>query len=148
MPTATSIGGIGSYPVLGSPHYHQPSDRLEFENHQLILETSKTTVATVMLLASSPSRLTNLKVDSYTGTAASLSWTPSPEHGIASYVVAYGPPADPLRHRVTVTEAQAMLPQVAAGTMVSVKAVNARGLEGWDWATTTVGGLHATRITQ
>jgi hypothetical protein len=50
------IGGIGSYPVLGSPHYHQPSDRLEFENHQLILETSKTTVASVMLLASSPSR--------------------------------------------------------------------------------------------
>ena len=142
------IGGIGSYPVLGSPHYHQPSDRLEFENHQLILETSKTTVATVMLLASSPSRLTNLKVDSYTGTAASLSWTPSPEHGIASYIVAYGPPADPLRHRVTVTEAQATLPQVAAGTMVSVKAVNARGFEGWDWATTTVGGPHATRITQ
>jgi hypothetical protein len=142
------IGGIGSYPVLGSPHYHQASDRLEFENHQLILETSKTTVATVMLLASSPSRLTNLKVDSYTGTAASLTWTPSPEHGIASYIVAYGPPADPLRHRVTVTEAQATLPQVAAGTMVSVKAVNARGFEGWDWATTTVGGPHATRITQ
>ena len=37
-----------------------------------------------MLLASSPSRLTNLKVDSYTGGAASLSWTPSPEQGIAS----------------------------------------------------------------
>ena len=58
------IGGIGSYPVLGSPHYHQSTDLLEFENHQLILETSKTTVASVMLLASSPSRLTNLKVDS------------------------------------------------------------------------------------
>jgi hypothetical protein len=142
------IGGIGSYPVLGSPHYHQASDLLEFENHQLILETSKTTVATVMLMASSPSRLTNLKVDSYTGTAASLSWTPSPEHGIASYVVAYGPPADPLRHRITVTEAQATLPQVAAGTLVSVKAVNARGFEGWDWAKTIVGGPHATRITQ
>ncbi len=99
------IGGIGSYPVLGSPHYHQASDLLEFENHQLILETSKTTVATVMLMASSPSRLTNLKVDSYTGAAASLSWTPSPEQGVASYIVAYGPPADPLRHRVTVTRA-------------------------------------------
>lgn len=75
----------------GSPHYHQASDRLEFENHQLITETSKTTVATVMLLASSPSRLTNLKV----------AWTPSPEHGVASYLVAYGPAADPLRHRLT-----------------------------------------------
>jgi hypothetical protein len=142
------IGGIGSYPVLGSPHYHQASDLLEFENHQLILETSKTTAATVMLMASSPSRLTNLKVDSYTGTAAALSWTPSPEHGIASYIVAYGPPADPLRHRLTVTDAQATLPQVAAGTVVSVKAVNAQGFEGWDWAKTIVGGPHATRITQ
>jgi hypothetical protein len=140
-------GGIGSYPVLGSPHYHQSSDVLEFENHQLILETSKTTVATVMLLASSPSRLTNLKVDSYTSAVAALTWTPSPEHGIASYIVAYGPPADPLRHTVRVTQAQVTLPQLAAGTSVSVKAVNARGLEGWDWAKTTVGEPHVTRIT-
>jgi hypothetical protein len=142
------IGGIGSYPVLGSPHYHQPSDLLEFENHQLILETSKTTVASVMLMASSPSRLTNLKVDSYTGAVASLSWTPSPEHDVASYIVAYGPAADPLRRTVTVTRAQATLPQIAAGTIVSVKAVNARGLEGWDWAKTIVGEPHAPRITQ
>jgi hypothetical protein len=142
------IGGIGSYPVLGSPHYHQATDRLEFENHQLILETSKTTVATVMLMASSPSRLTNLKVDSYTGGVASLSWTPSPEQGVASYIVAYGPPADPLRHRLTVRQPQVTLPPVAPGTHVSVKAVNAGGLEGWDWARTMVGEPHATRITQ
>jgi hypothetical protein len=142
------VGGIGSYPVLGSPHYHQASDLLEFENHQLIFETSKTTVATLMLMASSPSRLTHLKVDSYTAAAATLSWTPSSEHGVTSYIVAYGPPADPLRHRVTVTQPQVTLPQLAAGTSVSVKAVNARGLEGWDWARTTVGEPHATRITQ
>ena len=142
------IGGIGSYPVLGSPHYHQASDLLEFESHQLITETSKTTVATVMLLASSPSRLTNLKVDSYTGAVATLSWTPSPEKGIASYIVAYGPPVDPLRHKVRVTQAQVTLRQLAAGTVVSAKAVNARGLEGWDWAKTTVGEPHVTRITQ
>ena len=55
------VGGIGSYPVLGSPHYHQASDLLEFENHQLIAETSKTTIATLMLMASSPSRLTQLE---------------------------------------------------------------------------------------
>jgi hypothetical protein len=142
------IGGIGSYPVLGSPHYHQASDLLEFENHQLILETSKTTVATLLLMASSPSRLTNLRVDSYTGTAASLTWTPSPEQGVSSYIVGYGPAADPLRHKVTVTQARATLPQIAPGTVVSVKAVNARGLEGWDWAKTIVGEPHATRITQ
>jgi len=142
------IGGIGSYPVLGSPHYHQASDLLEFENHQLILETSKTTVATLMLLASSPSRLTNLKVDSYTGAVASLSWTPAPEHGIASYIVAHGPAGDPLRYRTVVTQPQVTLPQIAAGTVVSVKAVNAHGLEGWDWARTIVGDSHGARITQ
>jgi hypothetical protein len=142
------IGGIGSYPVLGSPHYHQASDLLEFEDHQLITETSKTTVATVMLLASSPSRLTNLKVDSYAAASAALSWTPSPEHGIASYIVGYGPAADPLRHRLTVTQAHVTLPRIAAGTVVSVKAVNARGLEGWDWARTTIGETNLTRITQ
>jgi hypothetical protein len=92
--------------------------------------------------------LTNLKIDSYTGATASLSWTPSPERGIATYVVAYGPESDPQRHRVTVTQARATLPQVAAGTVVSVKAVNARGLEGWDWAKTIVGEAAATRTTQ
>jgi Peptidase family M28/WD40-like Beta Propeller Repeat len=132
------VGGIGSYPVLGSPHYHQASDLLEFENHQLITETSKTTIATLMLLASSPSRLTQLKVDGYTGGTASLSWAPSPESGIASYVVAYGPVSDRFRHRVTVTQPRAVLPEIAPGTIVSVKAVNARGLEGWDWARVTL----------
>jgi hypothetical protein len=141
------IGGIGSYPVLASPHYHQASDRLEFENHQLILETSRATVATLMLIASSPSRLTNLKVESYSGMVASVSWTPSPEQGVTSYIVGYGPPSDPFRHKVTVPRARATLPQIAGGSIVSVKAVNARGLEGWDWATTIVGEPHATRIT-
>jgi hypothetical protein len=128
------LGGIGSYPVLGSPYYHQASDLLENENHQLIAETSKTTVATIMLLASSPSRLTNLKVDGYSGGTASLSWTPSPESGVTSYIVAYGPPASPLLHRVTATQPRVTLPHLPPGTIVSVKAVNARGLEGWDWA--------------
>jgi hypothetical protein len=142
------VGGIGSYPVLSSPHYHQASDRLEFENHELITETSKTTVATLMPLASSPSRLTNLKVDSYAGSVAALSWTPSPEKGVTSYIVACGPASDPLRRRITVLQPHVTLPQIAPGSVVSVKAVNARGLEGWDWATTAVGEPAATRITQ
>jgi hypothetical protein len=132
------VGGIGSYPVLGSPHYHQASDLLEFENHQLITETSKTTIATLMLLASSPSRLTRLRVDGVAGGTVSLSWAPAPESGFASYVVAYGPPSDRLRHRVTVTQPHASLPQATPGMVVSVKAVNARGLEGWDWATVRI----------
>jgi hypothetical protein len=141
------VGGIGSYPVLGSPHYHQASDLLEFENHQLITETSKTTIATLMLLASSPSRLTQLKIDSYTGSTAVLSWTPSPEKGVTSYVVASGPASDPVRQRIVVTQPHATLPQIAPGAVVSVKAVNARGLEGWDWARITVGQPAASRMT-
>jgi hypothetical protein len=132
------LGGIGSYPVLGSPYYHQASDLLENENHQLIAETSKTTVATIMLMASSPSRLTNLKLDAYTGGTASVSWTPSAEKDVTSYIVAYGPHASPLQHRVTAAQPRVTLAPVPPGTVVSVKAVNARGIEGWDWARTSV----------
>jgi hypothetical protein len=141
------IGGIGSYPVLSSPHYHQASDLLEYENHQLITETSKTTIATLMLLASSPSRLTNLKVDTFAGGVASLSWTPSPETGVASYIVASGTTADPLRRRVVVSQPRVTMAQVPPGTIVSVKAVNARGLEGWDWARATIPDAGPTSTT-
>jgi Peptidase family M28/WD40-like Beta Propeller Repeat len=132
------VGGIGSYPVLSSPHYHQSHDLLEFENHDLITETSKTTVATLMLLASSPSRINDLKVESFSGGVAALSWTPSPEKGVTSYVVAYGLPATPLVRKTTVKAPSAKLTGLAPGTIVSVKAVNNRGLEGWDWARVAV----------
>ena len=75
------VGGIGSYPVLSSPHYHQSHDVLENMNHQLITEVAKTTAATLVLLASSPSRLTDLKVEGLKGATATVSWTPSPENG-------------------------------------------------------------------
>jgi hypothetical protein len=42
---------------------------------------------------------------------------------------------------VTVTEPRATLQNVEAGTVVQVKGVNARGLEGWDWARVTVGAV-------
>jgi hypothetical protein len=37
-----------------------------------------------------------------------------------------------------VTGAEATLANAPPGTVISVKAVNAKGLEGWDWARTTV----------
>jgi hypothetical protein len=132
------IGGIGSYPVLGSPYYHQATDLLENENHQLIAETSKATVASIMLLASSPSRLTGLKVDGYANGSATLSWAPGPEKGITGYVVSYGPKGSPSQQRVAVAVPKATLPNVAPGTVVAVRAVNARGLESWDAARTTI----------
>jgi hypothetical protein len=133
------VGGIGSYPVLGNPHYHQPTDLLEGINHQLVTEVSKTTAATLMLLASSPSRVKGLKLDTFKRGTASLSWTASPEKGITAYVVAYGPASKPEARQVRVTKPLVTLTGVAPGTIVSVKAVNAKGLEGWDWARVTVG---------
>ena len=35
------VGGIGSYPVLGNPHYHQSHDLLEGINHQLVAEVGE-----------------------------------------------------------------------------------------------------------
>jgi hypothetical protein len=128
------VGGIGSYPVLSSPHYHQSHDVLENMNHQLITEVAKTTAATLMLLASSPSRLTDLEVTSFSGGVATLTWKPSPERGVNSYVVAYGPPDKPEEKQIRVIAPTAKLSNITPGTIVAVKAVNSRGLEGWDWA--------------
>jgi hypothetical protein len=127
------VGGIGSYPVLANPNYHQPTDFIETMNVRQIAETAKVTAATVVYLASSPSRLKDLKAQRKNGTLE-VTWTASPEKGVRSYIVAYGPASDPMRTRVTVTSNRAALPAVPAGAVISVKAVNARGLEGWDWA--------------
>ena len=148
------VSGIGSYPVLGNPHYHQSHDILETINHELVAEASKTTVATLMLLASSPSRINDLKVTRHAGRTVELSWAPAPEKGITSYIVTVTPPAPLPRtpmpataeprdrqptQRVTVTDPRATLQNVEPGSTLSVKAVNSRGLEGWDWARITVG---------
>ncbi|HKQ78273.1 MAG TPA: M20/M25/M40 family metallo-hydrolase [Blastocatellia bacterium] len=131
------IGGIGSYPVLGNPHYHQASDLLEAINHQLITEVSKTTVASLMMLASSPSPVKDLKVAGYDGRTAELSWTPSPEKSVRNYIVDYGPENGP-KLRVKAGGPRATLRDVKPGAVVSVKAVNARGVEGWDWSRVTI----------
>ena len=132
------VGGIGSYPVLGNPHYHQSHDLLDTINHQLVTEVAKTTAATLMLLASSPSRLKGLQVTGAPSGAARVTWTPSLETGVSGYVVAYGPPANPEAQHLRVTTPSATVPKAPAGTVISVKAINAKGLEGWDWARVTV----------
>src|SRR5262245_7831017 len=101
------VGGIGSYPVLGNPHYHQAHDTLDTINHQLVAEVAKTTAATLMLMASSPSRISDLKVDKYVNGTATLSWTPSPEAGVTSYIVAHGPPDSPGMQQTTVKSSTA-----------------------------------------
>ena len=132
------VGGIGSYPVLGNPHYHQPTDLLETVNHELVAETSKVTVASIMLLASSPSPVRDLKAAGPAGGPASVTWAASPEKSVTGYIVAWGPPDEPLRNSMRVMRPAATIPGAAPGMVVSVKAVNARGLEGWDWGSAII----------
>lgn len=132
------VGGIGSYPVLGNPHYHQSHDVLETINHQLVTEVAKTTAATLMRLAASPSRLTGLKAERGSNGTVRVSWMRSPESGVSGYIVAYGPSSNPEAQQLRVTTTGASLKDVPPGTHVSVKAVNANGLEGWDWARTVL----------
>jgi hypothetical protein len=134
------VGGIGSYPVLGNPHYHMPHDVLETINHRLVAEVAKTTVASIMYLASAPSRLLGLSAEVAGGGAAVARWTASPERDVERYVVTWGPPTEPARHRAETTQPTLRLEPAPAGTVVQVKAVNRRGLEGWDWARATVAG--------
>ena len=107
-------------------------------NHQLITEVAKTTAATLVLLASSPSRLTDLKVEALKGATATVSWKPSPEtrrHGLPRLLRSRRP--SPTRTRCA-SPSRRVLSNVAPGTVVAVKAVNTKGFEGWDWARVTV----------
>jgi hypothetical protein len=130
------VGGIGSYPVLGNPHYHQSHDVLETINQQLVAEVSKTTVATLMYLASSPSRLRDLRA-TRSGGAVDVAWTPSPEKSVVRYVVRFRRPNAPEWIATGVTQARIRLANAPPGTSIEVRAVNRRGLEGWDWARVT-----------
>src|SRR5690606_26334389 len=131
------VGGIGSYPILGNPHYHQSHDVLETISQKLVAEVSRTTIASIMAMASAPSRLTGLEVRrSLRGAVAE--WQPAPETGVTGYRVSYGPRSDPDRHQRSVAEARAELPGPAAGWVVAVRAVGSGGLAGWDWVRATV----------
>jgi hypothetical protein len=131
------VGGLGSYPILANPNYHQPTDLLETIDFRQVAETAKVTAASVMALASSPSRLKDLSVVR-NGSRVDVTWTASPESGVTSYIVTYGPSSNAQERRVTVKTPRATLSDVPAGTQIAVKAVNAKGLESWDWARTAV----------
>ncbi len=128
------VGGIGSYPVLGNPHYHQVTDLLETINHELVAETTKATVAALMLMASSPAPVKGLEVASRSGEAIDVQWTPSPETGVTHYLVRYAAPGQEPAE-MTVEESRATIPHAPAGTKLGVRAVNGSGLHGWSWAT-------------
>ena len=136
------VGGFGSYPVLGNPYYHQPTDLLETVNHQLLAEATKANVASIMRLACGPSRVAGLNAERAAVGAIRASWTASPEKGVVSYKVRYGPAGRAPAHTLSVVQPRVMIPAAGlkpgAAIEIAVTAVTSRGLESWDAARTTV----------
>jgi hypothetical protein len=154
------IGGIGSHPVLGNPNYHQPTDGFATVNQRLVAEVAKTTLASIMLLASSPARIEDLTARPLPDGELELSWVPAPEREVTTYLVQWTDRAGALREervagsyrpppqtrldslRIAIGAALPLGPRpvlrlrdARPGGPISVKALNARGLESWDWAT-------------
>ncbi|MGH7536771.1 MAG: M20/M25/M40 family metallo-hydrolase, partial [Gemmatimonadales bacterium] len=128
------IAGIGSYPILGNPHYHQSHDVLETINPRLIAEVSKTTIASIMLMASSPARLNGLQATRRGDGVVDLKWEAAPERGVVSYRVRWSGNGPTERRTLVARGSSAQAPGVPPGAELSVRAIGAGGLEGWDWA--------------
>jgi hypothetical protein len=120
------LSGIGGYPILSSPHYHQASDVIETINFQQIAETAKTTVASLMYLASAPAPVKNL-----TAKGTEVTWSPSPEKNVRSYLVSYG------RREQRVNQPRITIAGLKPDDVVMVRAINSRGMPGWDWSRLT-----------
>jgi hypothetical protein len=141
------VGGIGSYPVLSNPHYHQYTDRLETINHELVGEVARTTAATIMLLASTPSRLNDLAA-STVGDEVELTWSAAPEYDVVAYEIEWTDASGAERTRrveasgagVSGATVSARIPAPPTGATVGVRAVDADGQRGWDAARVVVGG--------
>lgn len=125
------IGGIGSYPILGNPNYHQPTDRLETINQNLVQEVARSTTAALMMLSNAPSKVTGLEHRQRSQNRVDLTWNPSHENDIDHYLVRYttlkGIEETAQSKSETIT-----LQHADVSSEISVVAVNERGLEGWD----------------
>jgi hypothetical protein len=129
------VGGIGSYPVLGNPNYHQRTDGVATVNHRLVAEVGRTTVASIMLLADSPARVEELRVTRRDRDDALLRWQPAPESGIRGYRVEVLRPGSAGAESIVTDGPELRVREAAAGTRIRFRAVGANGTEGWDWAT-------------
>lgn len=141
------VGGIGSYPVLGNPFYHEWNDNLETINHQLVTEVAKSTAATLMLLASSPSRINGLTVEKTGENTYRVDWKPAPEKDIREYIVRYIT-RDGLTETVKTDQHHIILKNVSEASDIEVKAVNEQGLEGWDWAKAEVNKAESQNLSE
>jgi hypothetical protein len=131
------VSGIGSYPVLGNPHYHQPHDVLETVNHRLVAEVSRTTLASVVLMASSPSRLVEVSASRAPGGTVEVRWKPAIERGVTAYRLRWEDGNGATGGMRVVRGTSSRLVGVPEGATVAVRAIGSRGLEGWDWRRAT-----------
>ncbi len=135
------VGGIGSHPVLGNPHYHQATDALSTINHDLVVEVARTTAATIMALARHPSRHRGLLWQRAADGSTRVAWALVPERDAVRYRVRFRATAEaPWTEEVT-TAARIDLPALPDGAEVQVRAVSRDGVEGWDWGRIVVGEL-------
>jgi len=63
-----------------------------------------------------------------------VSWTASREKDVVGYELVYGPVDGEPRGKLDVEAASVEVGDLQAGDQVMVRAINARGLHGWDWA--------------
>jgi hypothetical protein len=127
------VAGIGSYPVLGNPHYHQPHDVLETVSHRLVAEVARTTLASIVLMASTPSRLTGLTAARGADGTVDAKWNAAPERGVASYRVRWVDPEGKVGGIQVVKGTNVKLRTVPKGATIQVRAIGVKGLESWDW---------------
>lgn len=125
------IGGIGSYPILGNPNYHQPTDRLETINHNLVREVARSTTATLMMLANAPSKVTGLEHRERSRNRTELSWNRSKENDIDHYRISYTS-LDGQSETAETESEQITIRNADLTEEISVVAVNNRGITGWD----------------
>lgn len=125
------IGGIGSYPILGNPNYHQPTDRLETINHNLVREVARSTTATLMMLANAPSKVTGLEHREQSRNRTNLSWNRSKESDIDHYRISFTT-LDGVHETAETSSRQITIRNADLTKEISVVAVNRRGIQGWD----------------
>ena len=133
------VGGFGAYPILGSPHYHRSHDVVETIDPRLITEVAKATLASIMRMANGPAPIAGLEVASRGRAGTDIRWKPNTEKGIEGYEVAWSAGAGTPGGSTRVTAPAARLPRLAAGAVVSVRAVGPGGITGWDWRHVTLG---------
>lgn len=137
------VAGLGSYPILGSPYYHTPLDRLEMVNQELIEEATKFMIATVVMMVSSPSPVRDLKAKIREKNIIEINWSANPEKGIDHYLVTVelGENGQAISQKVKDTQVIINLANLIKklnkkkenlNLKISVKAKNRLGLPSWD----------------